>query len=186
MVSLHVTGKHFLVTKHLSKIIFWLLPLCTYLHFHAVFIIPLWRTSPKIGVLSRNCKKRGKTCWLKPLYQEESGRDDNRWNGELHNWSSKPREMQMTGETSPCQQQPTLLWPTALSDGWICAGMVHEQGPLGERGGEAGQSALKPYVQKHIPKHFFQKLLSNCPQRTAGVWNAAEFILDSPTLIVVV
>lgn len=118
-------------------------------------------TSPKIGVVSRNCKERGKMCLLKPLY-EGSGRNDKRCNGELHIWSSKPREMQMTGETSPCQQQPTLLWPTALSDGWICAGMVHEQGPPGERGGEADQSALKPYIQKHIPQHFFQKLSNYC------------------------
>lgn len=67
-----------------------------------------------------------------------SGREWNKWQAvkcsELSSWSPKPRETQMTGETSPCQQQPTLLWPTDLSDGWICAGTVRDQGPPGDRG----------------------------------------------------
>lgn len=94
----------------------------------------------------------------------------------------------MTGETSPCQQQPTLLWPTDLSDGWICAGTLCDRGPPGDQGegGGADQSVPKPCIQKHIPKNVFKKLLSACPQRTAGVWNVAGFILDLPGLLVVV
>lgn len=84
-----------------------------------------------------------------------SGREWNKW------WAVKPKpwERQMTGETSPCQRQPTLLWPTDLSDGWICAGTVRDQGPgpLGDWGG-ADQSGPKPYIQKHIPKNFLKKL----------------------------
>lgn len=44
----------------------------------------------------------------------------------------------MTGETSPCQQQPTLLWPTDLSDGWICAGTLCDRGPPGDQGEGGG------------------------------------------------
>lgn len=91
-----------------------------------------------------------------------SGSEWNKWQAV----KPKPRERQMTGETSPCQQQPTLLWPADLSDGWICAGTGCDQGPSG---GEADQSVPRPYIQKHIPKNFFQELLSGCPQRTAGV-----------------
>lgn len=70
--------------------------------------------------------------------------------------------MQMTGETSPCQQQPTCLM----------AGVVLERSVIRDRrgiGGGADQSVPKPYIQKHIPKNVLKKLLSDCPQRTAGV-----------------
>lgn len=106
-----------------------------------------------------------------------SGREWKEWRAV----EPKPRERQMTGETSPCQQQPTLLWPTDLSDGWSCAGTRDRRGI-----GGADQSGPKPYIQKHIPKNVFKKLLSGRPQRTAGVWNVAGFVLDLPTLMVVV
>lgn len=71
---------------------------------------------------------------------------------------------------------------------YLMAGFVLERSVFRDRRGIWGgeMSVPKPYIQKHIPKNVLKKLLSDCPQRTVGVWNVAGFILDLPTLTVLV
>lgn len=175
MVFLHIRKDFLTLSIHQKSSRF--LPLSTYLHVHTVFLMPLCRTSPKIAVLLISCKEREKKkCLLELLYQERS---EEKWQScKFHKRSSKPREMQMTGERSPRQEKPALLWPAELSDGLDLCWSVSKD-PLGNEGG-TDQSFPKTCIQKHILNHFFSV------QRTVELWNVAEFILDLLILIVVV
>lgn len=127
-------------------------------------------------------------CLWKLVYREES-----ETNGEPLNAVSSAADLQ-NREKSRWQERRVHANNNRHFCGqpaYLMAGFVLERSVIGDRRGIEGrggadQSVPKPCIQKHIPKNVFKKLLSDCPQRTAGVWNVAGFILDLPTLMVVV
>lgn len=149
--------------------------LWTHLHFHTVFIIPLWRACPKIVVLSINCTDKGKKCLLKLLHQKES---EEKWQAvecsKLDSWSPKPWEMQMTGERGLCQVQPALLWPTELSDGLdLCWTGLCARTPR-----EWGESWAENFEILHPKTHSEIGVYS-------GLWKAAMWLSSFQTILIV-
>ena len=153
----------------------------TYLHVHTISLIPLWRTSPELVVLSmhRLYRKR-KTCVLKLLYQEGS---KEKWQAVEQNKQTffqttrfaDDRREEPRPRTASASVAKRTIWQARFVLDWAVS-----KDPRGEWGA-VEQSFLKPCIQKHIPKHSFKKLWSICRgPPNSEMW----FILDLLVLIV--